>query len=74
MESPHSQLHMALPTLNFFTFSDDGYVPFEWHSQNTAITKNVAFGYVETPWIRPVEGTRQAVNMGVWIWLYSRIC
>jgi hypothetical protein len=29
MESPHSQLHMALPTLNFFTFSDDGYVPFE---------------------------------------------
>jgi hypothetical protein len=34
-ESPHSQLHMDLLTLNFFTFLDDGYAPFERHSQKT---------------------------------------
>jgi hypothetical protein len=49
MESPCSQLHMALLTLNFFTFSDDGYAPLEQHSQkNRMITQNVAFGHVKT--------------------------
>jgi hypothetical protein len=65
MESPCSQLHMALLTLNFSIFSNDSYAPFEWHSpKNCTITQNIAFGYVEISSIRPMERSRQIINIG----------